>query len=360
MSHGWTILAAALTNSPRARQKGHPAKIVNVNGTDFLKAPLIQKCMIKYRDQVIKFGQEEFNQMLQNHRNEVWDAPPHIRVGHSASPGLAWFGKVEDEDPAGYLTQEDDWLVAYARPADEHVKEALRGYKFLSIDVHTDYDSNQMELRFSLDDAEVIFLEEDQQMPDPKDKTTPEAPVTPLDGGNSITLSREQYDELIKAQASQASNAELDRLRAENEALKLAREEAKRNTYLLAVERIVANANARRGEDGKSALPAFVLNTVSQILKFEDVGEDGKVIKLDREGKTTGVIDYMVHSLEYLLMNMPIEPISTQGDTSSGEKPRYQSGTANENSFNMSDDDLDAFYTSGARDSLKIRGEVQQ
>ena len=189
---GWTILAAALTNTPRARQKDNPISIIERDGTKFLRVPLIKKCRIKFRDKVITFGQDEFDQMLRNHTDRVWDAPPYIRVGHHDSPALAWFARVGDEEPTGEMVQENDWLVAYALPTDDEVEKAKRGYRYSSIDVHPDYSSNQMGLAFSSDEFEEVD----------EDEVTEEASMSGEGKQEKvITLSEKEYKSLLASES---------------------------------------------------------------------------------------------------------------------------------------------------------------
>lgn len=348
---GWVILASALTNTPRARQKGNPISIVERNGTEYLRVPLIKKCRIKYRDQILTFDQDKFDQMLKNHHDQVWDAPPYIRVGHQGSPGLAWFAQVQGESPHGEMVQEQDWLVAYALPTDEEVKKAERGYKFASIDLHPDYNSNQLELAFSSNDFEEITEEETMTTSDSKDE---------------ITLSKEEYQRLMGDSAANeitiSLQAQVDALATEKAAwdaqrveMEARRTKDRKAIYLSRVESVIEKAKARRSEDGKSALPAFVLNIAANILKFETITGDSDTIKLERDGEdgVAPYVDYIVHAISHLLSNMPIESMPAEGSTThtedgpDGEKIR----------FGMAETSLDEFYDKEVADFYNV--EVQ-
>jgi hypothetical protein len=295
---GWTILAAALTNTPRAAQKDNPISIVE-------------------RGEIITFGQDEFDQMLKNHTDRVWDFPPYIREGHYDNPALAWFARVDNEDPAGEMVQENDWLVAYALPTDEEVQKAKRGYRYASIDVHPDYSSNQMGLAFSSMEFEEIDedeVTEEEAMVDDKDK-------------KNVTLSAEEYKKLLDQESDRVALAkELEEVKAMKLALEAERVKTRKQLFIASVNGVIDQAKARRSEDGKSALPAFVLNTAESILKFEAIEGNNGVIKLDREAGESGVIDYVFNAVSYLLTNMPIISMAVEGSTDADETDRYDDG----------------------------------
>lgn len=352
---GWTILAAALTNTPRARQKDNPISIVERNGEEYLKVPLIKKCKIRYRGEILTFGQDEFDQMLTNHKNQVWDAPPYIRVGHYDNPGLAWFAQVGDQSPSGEMVQEGDWLVAYALPTDEKVREAERGYKYSSIDVHPDYSSNQMGLAFNsskfeeVDEVEVT--EEETMSGDGKNKKV-------------VELSQEEYQDLLAEGSKERAELqrELDEVKELKAQLEANQAKAKRQVYFSSVSAVIDRAKARRSEDGKSALPAFILNTVEAILKFEVIESGSGVIKLDREGGESGLVDYVFHAIDHLLTNMPIISMSIEGSSEHKEDARYEGDDGKETiSFGLETIPLDEFYENEAHLALGVKpAEVTQ
>lgn len=317
---GWTVLAAALTNTPRARQKDDPISIVERNGAEYLRVPLIKKCKIRYKGNVIAFGQDEFDQMLKNHKDRVWDAPPYIRVAHEDSFGLAWFAQVGNETPSGEMVQEKDWLVAYALPTDEDVRRAERGYKFASIDVHPDYASNQMGLALSSNEFEEVNEEdevtEEEAMSDDKDK------------GNVVTLSADEYKDLLtrESEANAVLQKQLDEANAQKAMLEAEQARSRQQLFLSSVNGVIDQAKARRSEDGKAALPAFILNTAEAILKFEAIENGGVVIKLDRDGGEGGVIDYVFSAVSYLLAEMPIISMAVEGSTDAKEEDGYDDG----------------------------------
>lgn len=318
---GWTILAAALTNTPRARQKDHPISIVERNGTKFLRVPLIRKCRIKYHDEVIVFGQDEFDQMLRNHTDRVWDAPPYIRVGHYDNPALAWFAKTGDEEPSGEMVQENDWLVAYALPTDEEVEKARRGYRYSSIDVHPDYSSNQMGLSFSSSEFEEVDedeVTEEGNMSDGKEEKEEKV----------ITLSEAEYKAMLagESKASAEMRKELSEASAALADLRAERDKGRKRLFLSSVDGVIDRASARRGKDGKTALPAFVLNTVKSILKFEAIEGSSGVIQLAREDGESGLVDYLFHALDHLLTDMPITSMAVEGSTEHEENAQYEGG----------------------------------
>lgn len=342
--YGWTILAAALTNTPRARQKNNPISIVERDGAKFLRVPLIRKCKIRYQGSVITFNQKKFDQMLENHKNQVWDAPPYVRVGHKDSPGLSWFAQVQDESPHGEMIQEGDWLVAYALPTDEEVKKAERGYKFASIDMHPDYMSNQMELAFNSQDFEEVTKEE---------------PMTIAEGtkdGDKIELSKEEYQDLLSQSASNEVavklQAQVDALAAEKATLetekvkfKAERIEDRKMIYMSSVDAVIEKAKARTSEDGKTALPAFVINTLESLLKFETIDS---TIKLSTDGDgVSGYVDYVFSSVKHLLEGIPILAMPIEGSTT-GEDGGPESEKI---LFGMTTTELDEFYTKEAENA---------
>lgn len=348
---GWTILAAALTNMPIAQQRGNPISIVEKDGVEYLRVPLIKKCKIRYRDQILTFDQGKFDQMLENHQSQVWDSPPYIRIGHKDSPGLSWFAQVKGETPHGKMVQEQDWLVAYALPTDEDVKKAERGYKFSSIDLHPDYSSNQLELAFSSQDFEEVTDEEEDMS----------------GNGEEITLSKEEYQKLMSESAANETTVKLqaqvdalavDKTAWEAEKLELEARQAKdrRAIYLSTVENIIEKASARRGKDGKSALPAFVLTTAASILKFETISGDSGTIKLERDGGdgVANYVDYVVDAISYMLSNMPIESMPVEGATT------HEEGAPGKEKikFGMDEKVLDDFYDDEVKDFYGM--EVQQ
>ena len=343
---GWTILAAALTNTPRARQKDHPISIVEKNGTKFLRVPLIRKCRIKFRDKVIAFGQDEFDQMLRNHTDRVWDAPPYIRVGHHDSPALAWFAKVGDEEPAGKMVQENDWLVAYALPTDDEVEKAKRGYRYSSIDVHPDYSSNQMGLAFSSDEFEEVD----------EDEVTEEVSMSDDDKKEKvITLSEKEYKSLLASESDKNATLqkELDEVKAMKAKLETERVANHRQLFMASVDGVIEKATARRSEDGKTALPAFVLNTAKSIMKLEAIESGSGAIELDRTGGEIAVVDYIYNAMNYLLTNMSITSMATEGSTGH-EENKMDAGEKETIKFGTEEIGLEEFLGAEARLSVGL------
>lgn len=346
---GWTILSAALTNRPRARQKNHPISIVERDGAEYLRAPLIRKCRIKYRGEILTFGQEEFDQILKNHKGRIWDAPPYIRVAHGDSFGLAWFARVGDEEPHGDMVQENDWLVAYALPTDEDVKRAERGYKYTSIDVHPDYSSNQMGLSFSSDEFEEID----------EDEVTEE--VSMSDEGKQekvITLSEKEYKSLLASESEKNATLqkELDEVKVMKAKLETERVANHRQLFLTSVDGVIEKATARRSEDGKTALPAFVLNTAKAIMKLGAIESGSGVIELDRKGGEIAVVNYIFNAINYLLTNMPITPMATEGSTGH-EENRMRTDNEETIKFGTEEISLEKFLEAEAKKSVGLPAE---
>ncbi|HEC61583.1 MAG TPA: hypothetical protein ENI27_04945 [bacterium] len=259
---------------------------------------------------------------------------------------MAWFARVGDEEPHGDMVQENDWLVAYALPTDEDVKRAERGYKYTSIDVHPDYVSNQMGLAFSSDEFEEVD----------EDEVTKEVSMSDDDKKEKvITLSEKEYKSLLASESDKNATLqkELDEVKAMKAKLETERVANHRQLFMASVDGVIEKATARRSEDGKTALPAFILNTAKSIMKLEAIESGSGAIELDRTGGEIAVVDYIYNAMNYLLTNMSITSMATEGSTGH-EENKMDAGEKETIKFGTEEIGLEEFLGAEARLSVGL------
>ena len=147
--HGPVIVAVAATNEPHLKLKDHPVEMVNINGKDLIRVPMLFAGVFSHpkgKNGKFNFTPQFLSRVEKNHNQEVWDSAPYFRVGHARDRALGWF----DKQKGGYFSLEDNGklLVGYAMPTDEEAIEIINKglFRYASVDLHFNFKSRLMAL----------------------------------------------------------------------------------------------------------------------------------------------------------------------------------------------------------------------
>ncbi len=194
---GPTIIRVAATNEPHIRLKDNPITVVERDGEKLVRIPLLFKGEFSHPSGTLVFDNAFFDTVIKNHNNEVWDAAPYFRKGHTRSEALAWF----DASSGGCIVAEGNLLVGYVKPVDD---EALKNfetgrYRYASIDLHTDYQSNVLKELETTDSAGIITIE----------GASDDEAVELQENVNKMEITQEMFEELSNKVAGLVTSLEL-------------------------------------------------------------------------------------------------------------------------------------------------------
>lgn len=349
---GIALLRVAYTNEPHLRLRKHPLSIVEVDGAEYIRHPIIvagkythPKGELDLNSVPIEDPKHKLNRIVANHYGNVTDAGVYTRPGHKSREAWSWLSK----EHGGWLAIEkvgpDIVLVGYGKPTSKDRLETLRrgDYRYISADLHTKYRSNALE-----DDGDIVHthqLTEEDNMPD-----------------KTISLSLEDHKALVKAQKktegliTQITSLEADKVKLETLAARLeARVEEfesdqsgdedgdlpepvrlKMEQTSKKLAQLEANlAKAERGailaqlkqsiklastpdREGK-VIDSFTLEAIKDFAQGKPFELDGDEVKLEEAPTPTQIQYHTIKFLSYLLEEKP-RYLQAEGYTSAGEK----------------------------------------
>lgn len=308
---GAALIAVAATNKPHLPQRGGEITIVEKDGHAIVRVPVARRGVYRHPLGKIKFTQDTFNQMIENHQRKVVDNPVHLDLRHNDTEGaLAWL----DPDDGGYLTMEGDWLVAYGPPTDDKAVELIKSkrYRFSSAEFTPDYRSNLLQ-KLSADEMDYIGETEVRLM-----KITVagiEFEVQEADSG--LVLSQEQLDKIntaVKAKdddmAAKVEQLEARATDAETKLLKLEADAEPElpEAYRLRLESLEAE-NTRLADERERERVAFTLEQAAS-----------------RRVNGHGIDEATINHFKQMLMLTPDETIKLEDKTSARSVVNYYRG----------------------------------
>lgn len=333
-SAGAALIAVAATNKPHLPQRGGEITVIERDGEPpKVRIPIARRGVYRHPRGKIKFTQQIFDQMIENHLRKVTDNPVHLDLRHKDTEGaLAWL----DPDDGGYLTMEGDWLVGYGPATDERAVDLIKSkrYRFSSAEFTPDYRSNLVE-RLSADD--MTYLGETEVTLMKFTVAGIEFEVQEADGG--LTLTKEQLDKInsavkSKADAEAAALAKVEALEqakadAEKKLLEYQKEDepAIPEAFKLRLEALEAERDALEAERETERV-AFTLEQAKQrrvdgrgidegtLTFFKKVMllEGDETVKLEDASNPRDMVRYMRGMLKkYLLeVHQPVVPMETK------------------------------------------------
>jgi hypothetical protein len=361
-TYGLTLLRVAYTNEPHLDLRKHPISIVELDGEEYVRHPILVAGHYRHPNGVLNLNtipvtnpKHQFNRVLANHYGGVTQSGVYTRPHHTSREAWAWLST----EQGGWLTVEEEMgdtiLVGYGKmTAPERLEALKRGdYMYTSADLHLRYQGNRLLETQEVISWEQLILEED---------------FMPTDDSNVITLEKSEHERLLDAakKAEEAlakiKNLEKERddlsakvtkleeqlqgtgdhdddlpeeVRRELEQMKLELEQAK-NQRVMDRLKLALKQAGKPDKDG-GILDSFTINAVLSFAQGQEIKDEegGLVIKLEQSSNPHEQRRTTIEFLTYLLENAPRIPGSKTVGT---EQRLEQSGNGQ---ITLGDDDME-------------------
>jgi hypothetical protein len=280
------VTGMALTNRPHIKFLD-PVSLSDDGGE--MKVPLIILGKWRHAMGVLDFTSQVIDQFVRNFQDNIVGHDLSVDNRHKPELGaMGWVSRF------GLETRQDGkkQFSAYATPTPTGkttVEE--RRYRYGSIEFYTDW-TNPLIAALSSDDLEP-YVEE---------ATMPDETVT--QGAEMIALEQKLKEALIEVAQLKASQEDAEKLEAQNVALSERLAKLEQQSYRLTVDKIMLEAENHRDEKGRAHSAVF-LDWVRAVLLEQEVGEEGREVKLEDRNDPGQIRAYYRKAIAHLVSALP-------------------------------------------------------
>lgn len=309
---GPTLIGAAATNRPFIPHL-KPTEIIEQDGEKRLLVHLANSGHFNHPSGPFTLNRAVFSLMTTNHRNNVLGQDSAYDCRHRPDDGAyGWFEELYLGDE---IDKDSKQFWGLVKPTEIGLKKIEGGeYRYSSMEFHRNYERDDVTL--DLEQSSEDFCLVDLEL-----ETEDDVMEEDMAGENEVTLeqleqAQKEADELKKQQDKDKALL-LEREKQLEEATKLA-VALQKKAVESEVAAVVELAKNHRDSEG-NGLPRPLIEWVGTFLKFEDVGEDDRVVKLEEGAEVPSAVQaYCIGAVKSLLLSMPgVVPAKRQSSSGS-------------------------------------------
>ncbi len=319
---GPTLLGAAATNRPYIPHL-KPTEVVERDEEKLLLVHLANSGHFNHPTGPFTLNRAVFSIMIQNHKSNIIGQEVAYDCRHRPDDGAyGWFVDLMLGDQVDKGEKE---LWGLVRPTSVGLNRIEGGeYRYSSMEFHRNFERDDVVL--DLEDTTEDFCLVDLELETEEEDETPEEDM-PKDDEVTLEqlkdLQRERDELKKKADAAEAKAREQEERAEEQESLALEAEKRaialQRQAVDSEIDAVVALAKNHKDEDG-NALPRPLIEWIAKFLKFEEIGEEEGVVRLEEGMEVPSAVqEYCIGAVKNLIPTMP-GAVPAERQTHSGNR----------------------------------------